>query len=56
MDIQGVEKNLRHPTCTFQTKVNKTILCLLNVLKYEITVNKYEITVNKYEIDKLKLT
>jgi len=49
MDIYGVEKNLRHPTCTCSTEVNKTILCLLNVLKCEITVDKYE-------IDNLKLT
>ena len=49
MDIHRVEKNLRHPTCTFSTNVNRTILCLLNVLKYEITVDKYE-------IDNLKLT
>lgn len=49
MDKHGVEKNLRHPTCTFSTKVNKKILCLLNVLKYEITVDKYE-------INNLKLT
>lgn len=49
MDIHGEEKNLRHPTCTFSTKVNKKILCLLNVLKYEITVDKYE-------INNLKLT